>query len=347
MTDVQSVSTDPYILMEIIRLQTEIAKQGLDLSGVVAAVVERIPTFTNAEGALVEYIEGDEMVYRGASGFARPLLGTRVKRETSLSGLCVRMGQILRSDDILIDPRVDMGPFHDVGVRSMVVAPLRHESSVVGVLKIVSSSTYAFTVRDVRVLELMSELIAAAMYHAARNETNALYQQATHDALTGLANRSLFFDRLRHRTYPGRRQPEPLGILVIDLDGLKRINDSYGHRAGDAAIRETALRISRIPRRSDLVARLGGDEFGVILSEISTRSDLIAIVERISQETDQPFRFEGRTLDLTASIGSARYPDDGSDVDSLLEVADTAMYQMKRSRSVRPVERELSPKHVF
>jgi len=347
MTDVQSVSTDPFILMEIIRLQTEIAKQGLDLSGVMEAVVERIPTFTNAEGALVEYIEGDEMVYRGASGFARPLLGTRVKRDTSLSGLCVRMGQILRSDDILIDPRVEIGPFHDVGVRSMVVAPLKHEGSIVGVLKIVSSNTYAFTVRDLRVLELMSELIAAAMYHAARNETNALYQQATHDALTGLANRSLFFDRLRHRTYPGRRQPEPLGILVIDLDGLKRINDSFGHRAGDAAIRETALRISRIPRRSDVVARLGGDEFGVILSEISTRSDLIAIVERIAHETDQPFRFEGRTLQLTASIGAARYPDDGADVDSLLEVADRSMYQMKRSRSARSVERELSPKHVF
>jgi len=156
MTDVQSASTDPYILMEIIKLQTEIAKQGLDLSGVVEAVVERIPTFTNAEGALVEYIEGDEMAYRGASGFARPLLGTRVKCEASLSGLCVRLGQILRSDDILVDPRVDMSPFHDIGVRSMVVAPLKHEGSIVGVLKIVSSSTYAFTVRDVKVLELQT-----------------------------------------------------------------------------------------------------------------------------------------------------------------------------------------------
>lgn len=348
MTDVQSASTDPYILMEIIKLQTEIAKHGLDLAGVVEAVVERIPTFTNAEGAIVEYIEGDEMVYRGASGFAQPLLGTRVKREASLSGLCVRLGQILRSDDILVDPRVDLSPFNNVGVRSMVVAPLKHEGSIVGVLKIVSGNSHAFTVRDLRVLELMSELIAAAMYHAARNETNALYQQATHDALTGLANRSLFFDRLRHRTYPGRRQPEPLGILVIDLDGLKRINDSFGHRAGDAAIRETALRISRIPRRTDIVARLGGDEYGVILSEISTRTDLIAIVERIANETDQPFRFEGRTLHLTASIGYARYPDDGTDVDSLLEAADRSMYQMKRSRTTtRTAEHELTHKHVF
>jgi diguanylate cyclase (GGDEF)-like protein len=347
MTDVQSVSSDPYILMEIIRMQTEIAKLGLDLSGVVEAVVERIPAITNAEGAIVEYIEGNEMVYRGASGFTRPLLGTRVKREASLAGLCVRLGQVLRSDDVLVDPRVDLAPFQGVAIRSMVVAPLKHEGSVVGVLKIVSSNTHAFTVRDVRVLELMSELIAASMYHAARNETDALYQQATHDPLTGLANRALFFDRLRRRIYPGRRQIEPLGILLIDLDGLKKINDSHGHRAGDAVIRETALRISRIPRRSDIVARLGGDEFGVILEEISVSSDLIAIVERISLETDQPFRFEGRTLQLAASIGYARFPEDGTEVDALLEVADRSMYQMKRTRSARSNESELSHKHVF
>jgi diguanylate cyclase (GGDEF)-like protein len=348
MTDVQSVSTDPFILMEIIRMQTEIAKQGLDLSGVVEAVVDRIPTITNAEGAIVEFTENDEMVYRGASGFAKPLLGTRVKRDASLSGLCVRLGQVLRSDDIQVDPRVDLAPFQQVGVRSMVVAPLKHNGSAVGVLKIVSTDTHAFTARDLRVIELMSELIAAAMYHAARNESSALYQQATHDALTGLANRALFFERLQQRISPGRRQVEPLAILILDLDGLKRVNDNYGHRAGDAAIRETALRISRIPRRSDIVARLGGDEFGVILNEISDMGDVLNIIDRISQETDQPFRFEGHTLYLTASIGHARFPGDGTEVDSLLEAADRSMYQMKRTRTTtRPPERELTHKHVF
>jgi diguanylate cyclase (GGDEF)-like protein len=348
MTDVQSnVSTDPYILMEIIRLQTEIAKLGLDLSGVVNAVVDRIPTITNAEGAIVEYSEGDEMVYRGAGGIASALLGTRVKRDASLSGLCVRQGRILRCDDTLIDPRVDREPCEKAGIRSMVIAPLKHEGLAVGALKLVSTATYAFTARDVRVLELMSDLIAASMYYAARNETNALYQQATHDSLTGLANRNLFFDRLRNRVSTGRRQIEPLGILVIDMDGLKRVNDTYGHRAGDAALREMALRISRIPRRSDLVARLGGDEFGVILDDISDRNVLLSIVERISLETDQPFRFEGRTLELTASIGAARFPEDGNNVDALLEAADRSMYQMKRTRSVRSSERELTHKHVF
>ena len=214
-------------------------------------------------------------------------------------------------------------------------------------MKIVSTTTHAFTARDVRVLELMSELIAAAMYYAARNETSALYQQATHDSLTGLANRSLFFDRLRNRVSPGRRQLEPLGILIADMDGLKRINDTYGHRAGDAAIREIALRISRIPRKSDIVARLGGDEFGVILGEISDRSDLLMIVERISQQTDQPFRFEGRIINLTASIGHARFPEDGNDVDALLEAADRSMYKMKRNRTTRSTPAQQTQEQLF
>jgi diguanylate cyclase len=132
------------------------------------------------------------------------------------------------------------------------------------------------------------------------------------------------------------------------LDGLKHINDNFGHRAGDASIRETALRISRIPRRSDIVARLGGDEFGVLLAEISGMADLLSIIDRISQETDQPFRFEGHTIYLTASIGHARFPNDGNDVDALLEAADRSMYQMKRTRAnTRTAERELTHKHVF
>jgi len=131
------------------------------------------------------------------------------------------------------------------------------------------------------------------------------------------------------------------------MDGLKRINDNYGHRAGDAAIREMALRITRIPRKSDIVARLGGDEFGVILGEISDRGDVLTIVERVSQETDKTFRFEGRTMELTASIGHAQFPEDGKDVDALLEAADRSMYQMKRTRSVRSTQPELTQKHLF
>jgi diguanylate cyclase (GGDEF)-like protein len=339
MSDVgSSISTDPYVLMEIIRMQTEIAKLGLDLGGVVSLVVDRVQTLTNAAGAIVQFAEGDDMVYRGVSGIARPLLGLRIKRQGSLSGLCVREGQVLRADDTEIDPRVDRDSCRKVGLRSMVVAPLNHNETTVGALMLASPAANAFTDRDVRVLELMSELIAAAMYHAARNETNELYHQATHDSLTGLANRAAFYDRLRQRLSTARRQSDnAFGILMIDMDGLKAINDRYGHRTGDAALCETARRINLVSRESDMVCRIGGDEFGVILPEIQGREDGPAIADRISCEICQPFQFEKHELFLNASIGIAIYPADGSDIDQLIEAADQSMYAVKRTRTGRQV----------
>lgn len=330
-----NASTDPYVLREIIRMQTEIAKLGLDLGGVVNQVADRVQSLTSAEGAIVEFAEGEEMVYRGARGVATPLLGVRTKREGSLSGLCVKQGRILRSDDIETDTSVDREAYRKLGLRSMLVAPLDHNGTVVGVLKIVSTSTKAFNPRDVRVLELMSELIAAAMYHCARNEANPLYLQATHDALTGLANRALFYDRLRQRLHLARRQSDSLTILNLDMDGLKRINDQFGHRAGDAAIRETASRITRISRQSDTVARLGGDEFGVILGDVKDRNGAMAVASRLSEEIRLPFQFEDHQLSLDASIGIGVCPEDGTEIEALIEAADQSMYAVKRTRTSR------------
>jgi diguanylate cyclase (GGDEF)-like protein len=322
--------------MEIIRMQTEIAKLGLDLGGVVSLVVERIPALTNAAAAIVEFAEGGDMVYRGVSGMAKPLLGLRIPREGSLSGLCVLQGGVLRSDDTETDARVDRDSCRKVGMRSMVVAPLNYNDTTVGVLKLASPKSDAFTNRDVRVLELMSELIAAAMFHAARNETNELYYQATHDSLTGLSNRAAFYDRLRQRISIARRQSDnSVGILILDMDRLKLINDCYGHRTGDAALRETARRISSVSRESDLVCRLGGDEFGVILPEIQDRASGLQIADRIACEICQPFQFEQHELFLNASIGIAIYPIDGTDIEQLIEAADQSMYAVKRTRVSR------------
>jgi diguanylate cyclase (GGDEF)-like protein len=323
---------DTHVLMEIIKAQTEIAKLGLDLGGVVSFVADRVQGLTQAGGAIVELAEGDEMVYRAAAGMAQSQLGMRLKRVGSLSGMCVEQGRPLRCDDSETDARVDREACRRVGLRSMVVAPLDHDGSAVGVLKIASAEPYAFTDEHIRILELMSELIAAAMFHAARNARNELYHRATHDALTGLANRALFYDRLRQGLDLARRQSCALGILNLDMDGLKPINDRHGHRAGDAAICETAARIQRASRISDTVARLGGDEFGVILSDISDRDGAVALARRIAEEIRSPFRFEGRTLPLDASIGVALYPDDGEEITTLIDTADQSMYQVKRAR---------------
>jgi diguanylate cyclase (GGDEF)-like protein len=323
--------------MEIIRAQTEIAQLGLDLGGVMAFVTERVQQLTAAGGAIVELAEGDEMVYRAASGMAKPQLGLRLQRHGSLSGLCVEQRRVLRCDDSESDPRVDREACRKVGLRSMVVAPLNHGETTVGVLKITAAEPNAFADEHVHVLELMSGLIASAMHHAVQYETNELYHRATHDALTGLANRALFYDRLRQSLSLARRQSSQLGILFLDMDGLKPINDKYGHRTGDAVIRETGQRISKVSRQSDTVARLGGDEFAVIAADVSGRDGARQHADRLGDEIRRPFAFEDNQLALDASIGLAIFPDDGTETDALVEKADQAMYAIKRTRKTRRV----------
>ena len=323
---------DPAILIGIIQAQTEIAKLGLDLGGVITFVAERVQQLTGAGGAIVELAEGDDMVYRAAAGMAHNQLGLRLKRQGSMSGQCVADGEPLRCDDSETDPRVDREACRRVGLRSMVCAPLNHNGNTVGVLKIASPVANAFDERHIQILGLMSELIAAAMFHAVKYETNELYHQATHDALTGLANRALFYDRLRQCVALARRKSSQIGILNLDMDGLKPINDQLGHRAGDAAIRELANRISHGSREADTVARLGGDEFGVILSEVHDRDGAASLAQRISHEIRQPFQFEDRAVPLDASIGMAVFPDDGAEIETLIESADKSMYAVKRTR---------------
>ena len=319
-------------LLAIIRTQTEIAKLGLDLNGVMTLVAEEARAITKASGAVVELAEGDEMVYRAVAGAASGLLGLRLLRAASLSGLCVALAQGLRSDDTDDDPRVDREACRRVGIRSMVVMPLIHEKSAVGVLKVYSPRVAAFSHADVQILHLMADLIAASLYHAAKYGDDELFRRATTDLLTGLPNRALFLDRLRQALARSIREDRQLAILMIDMDGLKPVNDHHGHQAGDAAIREMGRRIQGGVRISDTAARLGGDEFGVVLPEVDGRREALATARRVSEQCNGLFQLGDRTLPLGASIGVAVYPQDGTELESLLESADRAMYCEKRTK---------------
>lgn len=319
-------------LLAVIETQTEIAKLGLDLNGVMTLVAVRAQIITGAIGAVVELAEGDEMVYRAVAGTASGLLGLRLNKETSLSGLCVASAATLCCEDSETDLRVDREACRRVGLRSMIVVPLIHLGAAVGALKVFSPAPRAFGAGDIRILGLMSELIAAAMYHAAKYGTDELYLQATRDSLTGLANRALFHDRLRHGLATAKREGRRLGVLMLDMDGLKPINDHHGHRAGDAAIKEFANRLSLEARQSDTVARLGGDEFAFVLSTVESRDSAVQVLRRIAERCNGPFVFEDRPLAMSASIGLALYPDDADEPEALIEKADQSMYIAKRAK---------------
>ncbi|ATG88396.1 sensor domain-containing diguanylate cyclase [Methylomonas koyamae] len=324
----------PEKLLEVINLQTEIAQLGLDLGGVMALVAQRTLALLSAEGAAIELAEDGDMVYRACAGITAPHLGLRLKIAQSLSGLAVTGGKTLVCDDAETDARVDIAACRKIGLRSMLVVPLNHKGTIIGVLKAVSVQPHKFSEIEIGLLQLLSEQVAAAMFFATKYDIDDLFYKATHDDLTGLTNRSLFMDRLR--ALLSSRQAQTIGILMIDMDGLKQVNDSFGHRIGDAIIREFSNRLGTSSRISDTVSRLGGDEFGVILHPVDSGDGIAAAVARINSAIEAPFSFENRGYALSASIGSAQFPDDSGDINALLEIADQRMYQAKRRYRPQP-----------
>ncbi len=153
---------------------------------------------------------------------------------------------------------------------------------------------------------------------------------ALHDALTGLANRVLFFDRLNSAIATAHRKGGAFALLYLDLDDFKPINDTYGHEAGDLALRTVAERLHDCVRENDTVARLGGDEFILLVSDAFEGAAAVTVAEKVIAELTRPLPIEDCQHLLGCSIGIALYPRDGEDADGLMRHADAAMYGAKR-----------------
>ncbi|NWG38718.1 MAG: diguanylate cyclase [Hydrogenophilaceae bacterium] len=157
----------------------------------------------------------------------------------------------------------------------------------------------------------------------------ALEEEATHDPLTGLANRRLFYDRLQHALRQAKRHGKKVGVLFVDMNRFKEVNDIHGHHVGDAVLTEVAARLIKSVRESDTVARVGGDEFVVLLEDLRDRNDCYTAVKKIEESLSRDTNLYGLGLELSASIGQAIYPDDGTNEDQLIHAADAAMYNIK------------------
>jgi diguanylate cyclase (GGDEF)-like protein/PAS domain S-box-containing protein len=305
----QTQQRDSIRLNEIITTQCQLTEAKLDLEAFFQLVIYRMDALTGASGSVVELVEGDEMVYRAASGVARAYVGLRLNRGSSISGLCVRAQEVLHCVDSETDDRVDHAACLRIGIRSMVVAPLLHEGKAIGVLKAMSSVPHAFSGADMQTLQLMAGLTGSAISHQAafnakenllnelstavsRIEANERHTrtiiESAHDAFVAITEEGQITDwnRQAEETFGWTRQ-EAVGQQLEKLIIPPRYRDA--HLAGMKhfrSSREGAI----LNKRIELVAlRKSGSEFPVELtiSAIKTSSGDIEFCAFLHDITDR------------------------------------------------------------
>jgi len=250
-------------MTQIVEVQQDIIYQRLNLQNAMDAITRHTQRITQADGAVIEMLEGDEMVYRAASGTMKAYIGLRLKAAGSMSGLCVASATPLHCDDSETDARVDREACRKVGLRSMIVVPLMHNGEVAGVLKVASARLSAFTVEELHTLQLMAGVLSVTLRDAVasdalqdlnkslnlRNEFLTqqksqlesdkleLKNRADTDGMTGLKNHRYFQECLVQEYSRAERYDNHLSLIMCDIDHFKQFNDRYGHPAGDAVIK--------------------------------------------------------------------------------------------------------------
>ncbi len=222
----------------------------------------------------------------------------------------------------------------DHGVRAVTAVPMRARGRLWGVLVLYRATDVPLTSIELAAATTLanlatSYLVVAADRDTARNAQDELAHRATHDPLTDLPTRWMFFDRVTHAIASLARRPGHVGVLFLDLDALKQVNDTFGHEAGDRLLTTVADRVRGALRPTDTLARLGGDEFVVLLEHLADPADAASVAHRILTALKAPYRPQGRAMSTSASIGIATTDDPRQTADALVSHADAAMYRAK------------------
>jgi diguanylate cyclase (GGDEF)-like protein/PAS domain S-box-containing protein len=257
----------------------------------------------------------------------RPLIVTNLSAQNARLLDAERLGLLHRS-----------GPVADI--KTVLTLPVYVDDHLVATLSLDAFKPNAFTQEAQDMASAFATQVGILVQRLTLEQqlersNHDLAKLANYDALTGLPNRSLFADRLNQALAKARRTDASLGLLFLDLDGFKVINDSLGHSTGDLLLQAVAKRLATCVREADTVARLGGDEFTIILHSLGAAEDAIYVARKVLESLEQPFFIDTHELHISTSIGISTYPQDGFDTEALLRNADTAMYHAKTSGKSR------------
>ncbi|HUW00218.1 MAG TPA: EAL domain-containing protein [Gallionella sp.] len=249
----------------------------------------------------------------------------------TMVGLAINGKQPVVSNDSLNDPRLVFGKkYAESGVRSMVVLPLIVADEAVGTIALYASEIEFFHEEEMLLLTELAGDIAFAIDHIGKQEK--LNYLAYYDVLTGLANRSLFFDRAAQYIYSAISGGHKLAIGLIDLERFKNINDSLGRPAGDSLLKQMAEWLTQFTRDTNLLARIDADHFAFVVPEVKTDGNLAKLVEKLMATfLVHPFRLNETTFRIGIKVGIAVFPDDAADIDTLFNNAEAALKKAKAS----------------
>ena len=251
--------------------------------------------------------------------------------------LAYETGEAVSVPDLAIDDRFPcFGPAAlEAGLAAVFTFPLRQDETNMGALDLYRETTGVLDARAMTAAQTLADVASAYLTNVqsradARTLSDHYRRTASHDCLTGLPNRMLLQERLEHASRRGRRSRSDAAVLFADLDRFKQVNDTYGHRVGDALLVEVAKRLTALLRPGDTLARVSGDEFVILCEDLHDRSDVELLADRIDAAFAIPFQVQDVEVSITASVGIAFAGMGQNLCERVVNEADTAMYQAKR-----------------
>ncbi len=316
------------------RLIAEFGRQALasaDLEDILSRAVELASVTLKADFCNVLELEpdGKRLVFRAAAGWPAEWIGERTVsvRPGSRPDFILSRREPLVIEDYQAETRFGPSALVQFGVRSGIEVPMFGTAGTYGLLSAHALQPRRFSQEDVSFLQSVANILAVA--NERKNAEDRLAYLAQFDTLTGLPNRHLFRDRLLQSMAQARRGTRPMAVLFVDLDRFKLVNDTQGHGAGDALLKEAAVRLTQCVRSGDTVGRFGGDEFGAIVADLARPGDAEVVAQKIIDAIAQPFYLGGHETYVSASVGITIFPADGDDPESLVMNSDAAMYRAK------------------